>query len=291
MKHTVGIAGLGLIGGSMAKAIRAKTDCRIYGMDILPDVVSQAKAQGVIDGELAGGTLAECSLVIIALYPDDVISYFKKNAALLKNGAIVVDCAGNKTRVCAELSGFAQSRSIRFIGGHPMAGIECSGYSCSGAGLFSGATMILCEDAYTDRAALEEMSSFFLSLGFGNIKITTAREHDEVIAYTSQLVHLVSSAYMHSGTAQKRMGFSAGSFKDLTRVAKLNENMWTALFFENRENLLKETDMFLESVRGYRDALAACDFGRMKDLLASGTALKLADEEREKEWLSGKKNG
>ena len=285
MKHTVGIAGLGLIGGSLAKAIKAKTDSRVLGFDINGDVVSQAEEQGAIDGELSDNALAECSLVIIALYPDDVISYFKGSFPHMRGGTIVVDCGGVKTRICEALSSLAKGSSIRFIGGHPMAGVERSGFSNSFAELFSGATMILCEDASTDSSALEELRSFFLSIGFGSIKITSAREHDEIIAYTSQLAHIVSSAYIKSDTMKKRYGFSAGSFKDLTRVARLNEDMWAKLFFENRENLLKEADAFIEHVRGYRNALASRDYDAMRELLRSGTERKTMDDAEEEIWL------
>ena len=285
MKYTVGIVGLGLIGGSLAKAIKAKTGYRVLGFDICKDVMSLAEEQGVIDGELIDAALAECGLIIVALYPDDVISYCRRSLSYMRSGTIVVDCTGVKMRICEELSVLAKEHSIRFVGGHPMAGIERSGFSSSFAEIFNGATMILCEDSCTDRSALEELHSFFLSIGFGNIKITTAREHDEIIAYTSQLAHLVSSAYIRSSTMKRRYGFSAGSFKDLTRVAKLNEDMWTALFFENRENLLKEADVFLDHVRSYRDALASLDRNTVKELLRSSTTLKVMDETEEKEWL------
>jgi prephenate dehydrogenase len=285
MKHTVGIAGLGLIGGSLAKAIKAKTDSRVFGFDIKREVISAAKEQGAINGELTDASIAECSLVIIALYPDDVIAYFERSLPHIRGGTIVVDCGGVKTRICEALSGRAKEQSIRFIGGHPMAGIERSGFSASFAELFTGATMILCEDASTDKSALEELRSFFLSLGFGSIKITNARDHDEIIAYTSQLAHIVSSAYIKSDTVKKRYGFSAGSFKDLTRVARLNEDMWTKLFFENRENLLKEADAFLNHMRGYRDAIASLDYGAMKELLKSGTERKITDDAEEEKWL------
>jgi len=284
MNDTVGIAGLGLIGGSLAKAIKARTTSRVLGCDIREDVVAQAMEQGAIDGELTDATLAQCGLVIVALYPDDVIAWCAEHFAHMREGTIVVDCAGVKTRICEALSPLARAHGLRFVGGHPMAGIERSGFANSDPALFDGAAMILCEDGRADRPALEELRSFFLSLGFGNIKRTTAREHDAVIAYTSQLAHLVSSAYIRSDTAQRRCGFSAGSFKDLTRVAKLSGDMWTALFFGNRENLLREADVFMEHLRLYRDALAAEDRDAMRELLRSGTALKIADEEEEEKW-------
>ena len=276
MNYTVGIVGLGLIGGSLAKAIKTRTDCRILGCDIREDVVAQATEQGAIDGELTEASLAQCGIVIVALYPDDVIAWCGKNFAHMRGGAIAVDCAGIKTGICGALPPLAREHGLRFVGGHPTAGMERSGFVHSDPALFDGATMILCEDG-ADSPALEELRAFFLALGFGNIKITTAREHDEVIAYTSHLTHMAANAFIRSDTARRRYGFSAGSFRDMTRVAKLSEDMWTALFFGNRENLLREADAFLAHLRMYRDALAASDRDAMRELLRSGTALKIAD--------------
>jgi prephenate dehydrogenase len=307
---TVGIVGLGLIGGSLAKAVKAKTSCRVLGYDADDAVTGQALHDGAIDGRLAvnGGdingrelnerecdecginvrvlngrginerNISNCDLIIVALYPADTINWCAKNFKHMKPGTVVVDCTGVKTRVCEELVPLAQASNLRFVGGHPMAGIERSGYANSFAGLFDGATMILCEED-------GRLGAFFLSLGFGRIKMTAPRVHDEVIAYTSQLAHLLSSAYIHGRTVSRRYGFSAGSFKDLTRVARLNPDMWTKLFFENRDCLLKETDEFIESVSKYRDALARSDFNAMKELLRTGTELKIQDEDEERKWL------
>jgi len=283
MNQTIGIAGLGLIGGSLAKAIKTKTDCRVLGCDIRGDVIDQALEQGAIDGELSQAALAQCDIIIAALYPDAVITWCEKNFAHMRAGAIIVDCVGVKTRICEMLPSLARAHGLRFVGGHPMAGVERSGFANSTGALFENATMVLCEDG-ADPAALEELRPFFLSLGFGSIKLTTAREHDEVIAYTSHLTHLAANAFIRSGTAKKRHGFSAGSFRDLTRVAKLSEDMWTALFFENRENLLREADAFIENMCRYRDALASSNCEAMRELLKGGTALKIADEEEEEAW-------
>jgi prephenate dehydrogenase len=285
MIQNICIVGLGLIGGSFAKAIKAKTNHFVLGYDRGEDVVLSAQAEGAIDGALTPENLHSCDLVLIALFPDDVIEYCKSNFEFMRKGAIVCDCAGVKTRICMELSGAAYQHGVRFVGGHPMAGAECWGFGGSFAGLFDGATMILCEDGNPDRSALEELQAFFTSLGFGYIKNTTARDHDEIIAYTSQLAHLVSSAYIRSDTMERRYGFSAGSFKDLTRVAKLNEPMWSALFFENRENLLRETDAFIIQVQKYREALAASDHETIKELLQSSAERKARDEEEERCYL------
>jgi prephenate dehydrogenase len=309
---TIGIVGLGLIGGSLAKAVNAKTTSRVLGYDADETITEQALRDGVIDGRLAVNDcdmpgngvhdndvhnndvhdndahdndahdcgINDCDLIITALYPDDVINWCSENFKHMKPGTVVVDCAGVKTQVCEVLVPLAKSYKLRFVGGHPMAGIERSGYANSFAELFDGATMILCEDNRL-------LGEFFMLLGFGRIKVTTAREHDEIIAYTSQLAHLLSSAYIHGQTMHRRYGFSAGSFKDLTRVARLNPQMWTKLFFENKDCLLKETDEFIESVIKYRDALANSDVDAMTELLRTGTELKIQDEEEEQKWLKG----
>ena len=227
MIKTVGIAGLGLIGGSFAKALHGK-DYTVYAMNRNPEVLKAAS--GVIDGALTKENMCLCDLIIIALYPDAIINFFLEYRDYIKKGAIVVDCAGVKERICREISPLAAEKGIHFIGGHPMAGIENSGFSASFAELFAGASMILCKDEYTCDEAVEEAADFFMRLGFGGIKISTPQEHDAVIAYTSQFAHIVSSAYIQSEASRMRRGFSAGSYKDLTRVAKLNEQMWTELF-------------------------------------------------------------
>ena len=281
----VGIGGLGLIGGSLAKAAREKTDACVLGCDIDRETVALALRQGVINGELTRESLAGCDIVVIALYPGDVITWCRENFPHMKPGTLAVDCAGVKTAVCSALPALAARYGLQFIGGHPMAGIECSGFENAFAGLFDGATMILCEDGDIGKATLERLGAFFIRLGFGSIKLSTAQEHDRVIAYTSQLAHLVSSAYIKSETVKRRRGFSAGSFKDLTRVAKLNADMWAELFFENRENLLKETDLFLAEAAKYREALAAGNRETLRTLLKAGSEIKTLDEEDEKKWM------
>lgn len=284
MIKTVGIVGLGLIGGSMAKTVRETTICKIYACNRSKNIVEQAIAEDVIHGELNADTLKECDLLILNLYARRNIDYVKDNISFMKKGAVLVDCTGIKGSVCAELSDFCEASGVHFIGGHPMAGIEKSGYQYSFFGLFNNATMILCKDHNTDEALFEGTKEFFLKLGFGKIRVTTAAEHDAVIAYTSQMAHLVSSAYIKSPTCEKRYGFSAGSFKDLTRVAYLNEDMWTELFAENREHLLAELDVFIKNVQDYRDVLAAEDYDSLHKMLAEGRICKENDNRREEEY-------
>ncbi len=284
MVRTVGVVGLGLIGGSMAKTVREKTNCIIYGCNRSRNIVEQAISENVIHGELNEETLGECDLVILSLYAARNIEYVRTNIQYMKKGVVIVDCTGIKERVCNELSDFCREHDMYFIGGHPMAGIEKSGYQYSYFGLFNNATMILCRDENTDEKIYDAMSAFFLQLGFGRIKMTTPAEHDAVIAYTSQMAHLISSAYIKSPTCEKRYGFSAGSFKDLTRVAYLNEDMWTELFAENREYLLAELDVFMQNVKDYRDALAGEDYNSLHKMLADGRIKKENDNRLEEEY-------
>lgn len=281
MVKTIGVAGLGLIGGCMAKTIKAKTDCRIYGLEIRGEICQTALAENVIDAVLTKDNMADCDLLIVALYPGACISFVKEYIPFMRKGCIIVDCGGIKTDVCESLSSYCNENGVFFIGGHPMAGIEKSGYEYSFVGLFDNATMILCKDEYTDAIAFETMKKFFRDLGFGAIRETDYKEHDEVIAFTSQMAHLVSSAYIKSPTCESRYGFSAGSFKDLTRVAYLNEDMWTELFLKNREPLLKEVNLFIDEVIKYRDALEKGDRDGLHNLLKEGRIKKDADNRKE----------
>jgi len=271
---TVGIVGLGLIGGSFAKALHS-AGYRVLAMNRSAQVLKEA--ENVIDGVLTQENIGLCDFIIIALYPSGVIDFFNAHRGYMKKGAIVVDCAGVKERICKAISRSASENGIFFIGGHPMAGVENSGFASSFAELFKGAAMILCKDEYTDDGAITAASELFMDAGFGYVKISTPDGHDAAIAYTSQLAHIVSSAYMQSETAKSRRGFSAGSYKDLTRVAKLNERMWTELFFENRDCLLAETDAFIERMTKFRQALSSGNHEKMTELLRRGRLLKEAD--------------
>ncbi len=277
MIQTVGIVGLGLIGGSLARTIRKRTACRVLGLDLSDDVMAQARAETVLDCDLTRETAMDCDLLLVALYPEATVDFVSAWLPDLRPGTVIVDCAGTKVTVCQALSGLAREYGVHFIGGHPMAGVEASGFESSFDGLFDGASMILCQDEYTDDNALHDAGAFFLSLGFGRIQRTTAQTHDRVIAYTSQLVHLVSNAYIKSETVRLRGGFSAGSFRDITRVAKLNETMWTQLFLDNRENLLLELDILLASINQYKEALQSRDRERLQALLAEGRRLQEED--------------
>lgn len=270
----VGIIGLGLIGGSMAKAIRLNTDHYVLGMDIDEKVITRAKIMEAINEELTEDNISECDILLLALYPDDTIETVKKYAHLIKKGAYLVDCSGVKEKVCENIPKIAKEHGFVFVGGHPMAGIEKIGFKYSNAEIFKDASMILTPDDSVKIDELADIKIFFLSIGFGRITIKSAKDHDRIIAYTSQLAHVLSNAYVKSATAEEHKGLSAGSFKDLTRVAYLNETMWTELFLENKKNLVSEISGLIKNLNQYKEALENEDESTLKELLKLGRERK-----------------
>ena len=270
----IGIVGLGLIGGSMARAIKETGEHKVYGYDILESTMLAAQLVGAVDSTLDSETLPCCDIVIVSLYPQATVDYITENADNFKKDSIVIDCSGVKRHVCDRINPLAQKHDFTFIGGHPMAGTQFWGFDYSRASLFKGASMILTPHGISDIALLDKVKKFFTSIGFADITFSTPDDHDRIIAYTSQLAHIVSNAYVKSPTALNRKGFSAGSYKDMTRVAKLNEKMWTELFLENNDYLVKEIDILIENLQQYRDALRNADSTALSALLKEGKDTK-----------------
>ena len=270
---TVGIVGLGLIGGSFAKAY-TQAGHTVFAGDRDENVLGIAKIGGFIAGELTGENLAACELLLIALYPQAAIAWLREHAGQIGKNTLVMDTCGTKRQVCETCFTLAEEYGFTFVGGHPMAGTQFSGFKHSRATLFKGASMIIVPPRYDDMAFFARIKELLAPCGFGRVTITDGARHDEMIAFTSQMAHVVSNAYIKSPTARAHKGFSAGSYKDLTRVAWLNEQMWTELFLENRDNLIRELDGFLDSVRAYRDAMAAGDANALRELLAEGRKIK-----------------
>ncbi len=267
------IVGLGLIGGSLAKAFKKFTDYEIIGLDKDENVVKKAVTNKDID-KAFDGNFDGIDIIISALFPRDTINFLKENAKNIDKTTIVTDCGGVKEKVCNEIKPIAKENGFTFIGMHPMAGIEKFGYDNSFKDLFLGASLILTPYDDTPKEAVERLSDAVLKAGFSKVKISTPKEHDEVIAYTSQLAHVVSGAYIKSETAKRHVGFSAGSFRDMTRVAHLNEYMWTELFMDNSENLARETDDLIERLKEYSDALKSGDKEKLFKILRLGREQK-----------------
>ncbi len=271
---TVGVVGLGLIGGSLAKAIKYNTDNTVIGYDIDENVILKAKLLGAIDDEMTEQKIPECDIIITGLYPEATKKYITENAKKFKKGAIVLDTCGVKTYVCEDMYRIAKENGFTFVGAHPMAGLHLSGFEHSKVTMFSNASMLLVPSPNTGINELDTVRKLFSKIGFTNIQNTTPEEHDRIIAFTSQLAHVVSNAYVKSPSAKLHKGFSAGSYRDLTRVAKLNEVMWTELFLENRENLAFEVDTIIENLKQYSKALKENDAGTLEKLLRDGRICK-----------------
>lgn len=269
----IGIVGLGLIGGSLAKAISQNTDHTVYGYDLSEQVLKKAVLVDAIERPLTKDLIPHCDIIIIALYPKATVDYVRTHAELFKRNGIVLDCGGVKGIVCDALMPLAEEKGFLFIGGHPMAGLEHSGFAYAKKSLFNNASMVLTPT----KGPIESISilkELFTSIGFSNIEIATPADHDRKIAFTSQLAHVVSNAYIKSPTAMEHNGFSAGSYKDLTRVAKLNEHMWTELFLENSDNLANEIDGLIEQLLKYSKAIKAGDADALRELLKDGREKK-----------------
>jgi prephenate dehydrogenase len=277
----VAIAGLGLIGGSFAKAVKAKTPHHVTGYDADGAVSCGALHEGAIDAVDADGVFGDCDMALVALYPADSVSFIKRAAGAMKRGAVIVDLCGVKRYVCGELAA-NMGEGVTFIGGHPMAGREASGYEASSADLFEGASMILTPLPGTRGDKLREAEAFFLSLGFGKITLTTPERHDEMIAFTSQLAHVVSSAYAQCPLSESFDGFSAGSFGDMTRVAKLNEHMWTELFLRNADCLSEQIGALIANLENFRRCVSLRDGDALAELLRCGRIVKERLEEKER---------
>ena len=274
----VGIVGLGLIGGSLGRAIVKNTDATVYAYDISKRAMLDGKLLSAYHFELDENSVKEIDVLFLSLYPDALEVELAKYAPLLKQDALVVDCCGNKMRVVDQMRVLAdQYPHLSFISSHPMAGREFSGVNHSTATLFDKASMILVP-VKSDIKTIQKLKEFSLSIGFGSVVITTAKEHDRIIAYTSQLAHLVSSSYIKSPTAVEFMGFSAGSFRDMTRVARLSPDMWAELTVDNKDFLVKEINELINNLQDYKDALQNGDKEKMKSLLADGNQKKLQSE-------------
>lgn len=269
----VGICGLGLIGGSMAKCYKLAGHT-VLGFDINTATLGFASLSGIIDGELSEKNLPECELVLVALYPEATIEYMKKIAPLLSQNTLLMDLCGVKEQICACGFELAKKHGFSFVGGHPMAGKQFSGIKYAKENLFHGAPMVIVPHMFDDIAYLDRIKQLLAPAGFGKISVTTAKRHDEMIAFTSQLAHVVSNAYVKSPTAEHHKGFSAGSYKDMTRVAWLNEHMWSELFLENKEPLLFEIDSIVRSLLEYRDAIENNDAEKLTALLRDGRIAK-----------------
>ena len=277
---TIGIIGLGLIGGSMARTIKKHTSSRVLGYDMNQEVMSEALSEEVIDGELTKENAADCELILIGLYPRAAVEAVESLSPCLGEKNLIIDLCGVKTAVIKPLMPVIEGASFSFIGGHPMAGTERTGFGNSSSDMFDGASMILVPIKASEECILRA-ESFFMELGFGCTVRTSMEKHDRIIAFTSQLAHVVSNAYVKSPTAKLHEGYSAGSYLDLTRVAWLNEVMWAELFMDNREALADEVDRLVEDLKTYSRLIREGRQQELEDELREGRIRKELIDRRE----------
>lgn len=276
----VGVVGLGLIGGSIARAM-ARGGHEVYAFDLNADIETFAAIETTA-GTLTDELVPTCELIVLACYPKACVDWLREHADLVSPDAIVIDTGGVKRSICEPCFEIAREAGITFVGCHPMAGTQFSGYAHSRANMFEGAPMVVCpapEVRGVECLALVDRLEGLLSpCGFDKFTVTTPERHDEVIAYTSQLAHVVSNAYVKSPTLALRQGFAAGSYRDLTRVARLNPTMWCELFLDDADNLSREISTLIDALEQYKGALEDRDADRLTELLAEGDRIKRADE-------------
>ena len=269
----VGIVGLGLIGGSLARAY-TKADHTVFASDKDASILDFAILADVVNAPLTKDNLQQCDLILLAIYSDAAATWLEENGRNIPKDALVIDCCGVKEKVCDRCFPIAEKYGFTFVGGHPMAGSHYSGFKHSRSNLFQGAPMVLVPSRFDDPVLLSRVKDALTPCNFGSFSVTTAKEHDRMIAFTSQMPHIVSNAYIKSPTALAHKGFSAGSYKDLTRVAWLNPQMWAELFLSNRDNVLQELEIYIESLRKYQIAIENCDEETLIALLNEGKQRK-----------------
>ncbi len=272
----IGIVGLGLIGGSLAKSIKTKTQHSVAAIDMNDDTMMMARLSGAIDEALTEENLPQCDIVLLAVFPGAAVDWIAENGKYISGSATVIDMCGVKRSVCARIKPIAEQYGFCYVGGHPMAGSERGGFVNSSADLYNGASMIITPDESIHIDKLEKIKAFFTDIGFASLTFSTPEEHDRIIAYTSQLAHVTSSAYVKAPDAQLRRGFSAGSFNDMTRVARLDEDMWTELFMENKDYLAEQIQILIDNLQQYYDAISEGDAVELKQLLKDGKEKKLS---------------
>ena len=268
-----GIVGLGLIGGSFAKAYHAAGHT-VWAKELDRSVLSFAELSDAVDGELTKDNIGDCDIILICVYPQAVIDFLDEMGPYIGKKPVVIDCCGTKRVPMIEGEKIAEKYGFLYVGGHPMAGTQFSGFKYAKETLFKGAPMVIVPPVYDNIELLEKVKEILEPAGFRKITVTTAEKHDEMIAFTSQLAHVVSNAYIKSPTALAHKGFSAGSYRDMTRVAWLNPNMWAELFLDNKDNLIKEIDILIDSLSAYKEAIEKDDRDTLIKLLDEGKKRK-----------------
>ena len=269
----IAVIGLGIIGGSYCKALKAYTNHHIIGINRTPETAQKALDAGAIDEIGTPGSLQAADITILCMYPQACVDFLRENGRYIRKGAIVTDAAGIKISICPQLKELSEQFGFIYVGSHPMAGKEKNGYEASDENLFIGASFLI-TPCGAEQAAVNKLAQLALEIGFGSIKITTPEEHDRMIAYTSQLPHVLACAYVLSPSCPNHKGFSAGSYRDVSRVANINSKLWAELFLENREPLMAELEELNRNITSLYQAIKDRDRQALTDLLEQGHQVK-----------------
>ena len=273
----VAVIGLGLMGGSIAKALKKSEKYYVIGYNRTASVSEVALKDGAIDEIWNGEDSLDVDITVLAVNPSVTYKLLETLPAKLKKGSILTDICGIKEKIVDFGEEVCEKQGIRFVGGHPMAGRERSGYELSVEDLFFNRSYILTKTKKTDEKAIAELSEYALDIGCADVTVTTPSHHDKMIAYTSQIPHILAGAYMNSPTSATHKGYSAGSYHDVSRVASVDEGLWTELFLANKDNLLYEIDILVRNLQSYKEAVEAEDADRLSGIIKTGRILKERD--------------
>lgn len=269
------VSGLGIIGGSMAKAVKKYTDHHVIGMNRSFKPLESALACGAIDEIGTPDSLGTADMLILGTFPEAAVAFVRKYQTRIKKGCIVIDTSGIKSEICPELKKLSEENGFVFVGCHPMAGKETNGFDSSEAELFQNASCILVPCG-ADATSVKTVEDLMKKLGFGMVVYASPEEHDRMIAFTSQLPHVLACAYVQSPCCLKHKGFSAGSYRDVSRVAHINAELWSELFIENKEALLTEINCLENNIQNIKQAIQNQEKEKLKELLSESRRIKEA---------------
>lgn len=276
---TILIAGLGLMGGSMALALQEATPAKIVGLDNNPETLMQALKRHAIDEVCTSELIAEADMLILALAPRTAVAVLGELAPQMKKGAIVTDLCGVKRYIVEECTPICEQYGLTFVGAHPMAGKEKNGFAQADAALFDGASFIITPAEDVSSETMDAMHKLAKAIGCTRFTVTTPEEHDRMIAFTSQLPHVLAGAYVQSPCSARHEGFSAGSYRDVSRVATVDETLWSELFLLNADLLDNELEHLIVRLEAMRQAIENQDEKHLARMIKEGRLCKqLADD-------------
>lgn len=286
-KFKIAVIGLGVIGGSLAYALRGFKDCEISGYDLNMDTVRLAKERNAIDYACFSSKEAVrgANLIIVCVYPEYIHKIIEECKDELKTGAVITDVCGVKTEISKRIENVLPS-GVFYVGGHPMAGREVDGFINADKDLFKESGYIITVSEKSDKNSFRLVYDMAKYIGASRIAVNTPEKHDEIIAYTSDLMHIAASALCLTYNEEMNKAYTAGSFRDCTRIAFINPELWTELFLSNKRNTLFEIDRLLAGINELRAAICNDDFDGLYALLNKVRENKIKMESSEPDEIN-----